>query len=259
MVRKYWKVAPGSNAYYWDECREANCIAINWLNGFDLRKFGTTEELKDGLITNGDSDRGAWQIWYFVREMEPGDVIVANEASGKAKGIGVVTSDYLPPSDRRNPFNSKKQEYNHHVRLVDWTIVQDAEFETLFFQRPTVVRLKPGQCERIKTTYLEKYPELKLKLDELFGPDGTSEPEPPRDEQELPLEAILKQFRQIILYGPQALARLVKLPVSHLLCSLARCRSRQSPQKKLRNRSTNSVMIAFNSSYFIRRMNTSNS
>jgi len=199
VARRYWKVAPGSDALYWDECREAKCIAINWLNGTDLRKFGTKEELKEELIDNGESDGGAWQIWYFVHDLQLGDVIVANEASGKAVGIGVVTSDYLPPSDRRNPFNRKKQDYNNHVRLVDWTIEKDAEFEPRFFQLPTVVELKPRQCERIKKEYFSKYPELQLQLDELFALND--QPGPKRPELKSLVE-LVEQFRQIILYGP---------------------------------------------------------
>ena len=165
-----------------------------------MRKFGTKGEIREELISREEPDGGAWQIWYFVHEMQQGDVIVANKASDKSVGIGIVTSDYLPPSDPRNPFNNKKQAHNNHVRLVDWTIVQDAEFEPRFFQRSTVAQLKPEQCERIEATYLEKYPALKLKLDELFGPPDPPDSVPP--EETSPLEAILRQFRQIILYGP---------------------------------------------------------
>ena len=114
-------------------------------------------------------------------------------------GIGVVESDYLPPDDPNNP--RKAAEKHRHARLVNWVIDKPIDLaEKVFTPQipPAVLPLNAEQCNKIKQAYLEQYPELEGKLDQLFsGPSDDASP-PDKDT----MEALLQQIGQIILYGP---------------------------------------------------------
>ncbi|MHB1425484.1 MAG: AAA family ATPase [Gemmataceae bacterium] len=195
---KVWKIAPGDKAKAWRMCREQGCIVIGFmqtdfstLDDAALRK--ALEKSRKGTNEEGKSPKNAAnQIRNFVHEIQLSDVVVANKGLSGVVGIGVVTSEYLPPQSPRNP---SKDDWYTHARLVDWQITQSIDgLDRYFFVQDTVKLLRPEQCDMIKQKYLEKYPadaELKAKLDRLFnGTPGVI------------MEQLLEQFRQIIAYGP---------------------------------------------------------
>jgi len=51
----------------------------------------------------GDGKGAVLSIWRFTREMQPGDIVIANNGRSSIAGIGIVGSDYLPPGTSGNP------------------------------------------------------------------------------------------------------------------------------------------------------------
>jgi hypothetical protein len=175
----YWKIAPGRQAAFWRECFENQCIAINWLNHLDLSKL-SVEEIQLHLHDHEEGAAGSVRaIGAFVNSIQPGDLIFANSGKTRCKGIGTVTSNYLHPKHRKNPF--RNQDYNAQVRLVDWQVDATVDLPAHFFNIPTVQPLSLKQVAQIKRAYIDQYPKLTPILDQLLhaGFDTShSTPEP---------------------------------------------------------------------------------
>jgi hypothetical protein len=173
-----WKIAPGRQAKYWNECHEKGCIAINWLNRTNLRGMSKDDILQALRETEDGSTGSANSIWQFINDIQQSHVVVANEGKSHVVGVGIVKSDYLPPGSPKNPFRG--QEYNCQTRIVDWVIDRPIGLETDVFAISTVTTLRPQQCEQIKQAYLNNDLNLKDKLDLLF-PSGQANPLPQDD------------------------------------------------------------------------------
>src|SRR5690242_4140713 len=108
-MTKAWKIAPGSDAHAWPECREWKCIVIGWHEIGNHDKFGSLDAVRKTMKRvyrrgePGTGPRAARSVWRFVNDVEPKHIVIANEGRGRVVGIGVVRSDYLRPGDPRNP------------------------------------------------------------------------------------------------------------------------------------------------------------
>jgi 5-methylcytosine-specific restriction protein B len=190
-----WKIAPGDKARVWEETREQRCITINWANQRDLSRLS-----KKGLAELV-GPKSVKQVWEFVREIQPGDIVVANKGASEAVGIGVVESAYLPPNSDRNP--RKNAQEHRHCRIVDWQVNLPVELENGIFGGGsvprTVIRLNTEQCQKVKDAYLKLDPSLKETLDRLL-PSGDVDSQSFQVEENM--KALLQQLKQIIVYGP---------------------------------------------------------
>ena len=94
---RYWKIAPGENAWNWDECREGGFIAIGWDELGDVSGLSRSEfnARRDALVSKHDdwTKMGADQVWRFAHIKE-GDRIVANRGTTEVLGIGRVVGSY---------------------------------------------------------------------------------------------------------------------------------------------------------------------
>jgi hypothetical protein len=93
---RYWKIAPGENAWQWEECRKNGFIGIGWGDLADLTGISHDEfrRRRDALIKKHDWTKSALnQVWKFA-QIKPGDRIVANDGTTKVLGIGRVTGAY---------------------------------------------------------------------------------------------------------------------------------------------------------------------
>lgn len=171
VVGNAWKVAPGDHARVWNECRNSGCITINWLNYWNFTG-ASEQEIRQRLPKKGDGSRGAHSIHQFVNEIQVKDVIVANNGLSHVEGIGIVTSEYLPPDHRDNP--RRKMDGHRHARLVKWLVKEPIDLHRPLFIRPTVEALDPVQCYFIKRAYLKRDPELQKMLDWLLPSDSQS-------------------------------------------------------------------------------------
>jgi hypothetical protein len=181
---KYWKIAPGRQAAFWRECVANQCIAINWLNHLDLAKLSVDEIQKQLETSDEGKAASARSIDAFVRDIRPRDLVFANSGKSRCKGIGVVTSDYLHPKHRKNPF--RNQEYNAQVRLVDWQIDATAELPPNFFNIPTIQPVSVAQLLELKNAYITQHPKLSSTIDKLLPLDHELAPNAPTDPDFIP-------------------------------------------------------------------------
>ena len=93
----FWKIAPGDNAWQWEECHEKGFIAIGWDEIGDVSNLSRAEfdVRRDELIAKHHDfgKAGVNQVWRFSRIRE-GDRIVANRGVNEVLGIGTVTGPY---------------------------------------------------------------------------------------------------------------------------------------------------------------------
>ena len=94
---KYWKIAPGDNAWNWEAFREGGFIAIGWEEIGDISMLSRpqfTVKRDDLLKEHTDWNKmGVEQVWKFAHIKE-GDRIIANKGTTEVLGIGTVTGPY---------------------------------------------------------------------------------------------------------------------------------------------------------------------
>lgn len=179
-----WKIAPGNHAEDWPVFAELGCIGIGWLNGRDFRSFKDRPavlaalEREYGKGTPGYGNGAARIIWNFAHDIHPGHAVVANDAYNRAVGIGIITSDYLPPTSAENPLRDDTTTHRHHARLVDWVITKPADIPGgRLFVQATLAQLNDTKASIVKQSYLAAYPgdsKLATQLDQLLGGATTS-------------------------------------------------------------------------------------
>lgn len=164
-----WKIAPGDNANDWDLFRINHCIGIGWLPESDYRDFaGVPDALAalekvHGPKAKGNGKGAAEMISAFVATIDVGDIVVANNAYNEVVGVGIVESDYLPPTARKNPLRTDQRTHRHHVRLVDWRITRTAYVpgpppKDHFFVQQTLKELNSDDVNGVVDAYVNAYP-----------------------------------------------------------------------------------------------------
>lgn len=100
---KIWRISPGENAKFWDECLKGGFIAISWAEFGDLSEL-TREQFDakmNDLCQQHNWTRGAQQAWAFAKDIKVGDTVIANQGLLYLLAVGRVTSPYYfePGSD----------------------------------------------------------------------------------------------------------------------------------------------------------------
>ncbi len=199
VVTRYWKIAPGENAWQWEECCAQGFIALGWEALGDLRGLSREEfdqYLEVTLKTHPDWGRdGASQAWTFS-QIAVGDRIVANRGTRQVIGIGTVTGPY---------YFEEGVQHGHRIP-VRWDDTGVREVEQGGWRR-TLIELSADQFNAI----------LALKVAAPPSPPQPPPPPPPIPAKELPeyaeltniSEKVLKRWLlalerkgQAILYGP---------------------------------------------------------
>lgn len=130
------KVAPGRDARYWQDCLDGDYMCLGWDAVGDLRQYPDKTTFQKAFHGTGrydyfpQSQRKSNEVWLF-RELEPGDVIVANKGTSKILALGLVTEAYRWDDDR--------QEHKHIVR-VDWDTSYEKEIPAQRVWATTTVR-----------------------------------------------------------------------------------------------------------------------
>ncbi len=205
----YWKIAPGENGFLWEECREQSCILIGWVNVGNLLNYPDKTALAKVNAQFNHKDSATGIQWSFAHDISIGDIVVANKGNREVVGIGVITSDYLPPGASNNPSTN---EWYPHARRVDWRVTQTATLPKAFFgQIPrTVQRVYDYRWETIRRTYLAQYPGDVALEDALNALETrTILPVQPQPSHPKPLPSKVTELLQmaertknILLYGP---------------------------------------------------------
>jgi 5-methylcytosine-specific restriction enzyme B len=140
----YWKIAPGENAWQWQECYKQGFIGIGWDELGDISSLSHREfnNCRDRLIQE-QIERG-WkkavvnQVWTFA-QIKVGDRIVANRGTSEVLGIGTVTGAYYYDSNATN--------YKHRLS-VKWVDINPLTVNFPGWRR-TLVALNPTEFDAI--------------------------------------------------------------------------------------------------------------
>ncbi len=138
-----WKVAPGEQAWQWEECLQGGFIAIGWDEFEDVSDLSREEfdQRRDELISAGQlksSETGSEQLWSFLHDVQEGDVVVTNRGRSTVLGIGRVTGPYRYEPEGRH----------RHRRSVRWEDTRARALPPQPWLR-TLIRLKPEELETI--------------------------------------------------------------------------------------------------------------
>lgn len=167
--QRIWKITPGNNLEIntlWPLYRQNGFIGIGWLHSQrDYLEFKSLDDIKTALLnfydqykTEDAATQSAKMIWDFTNSIRKNDLVIANGGMKKVLGIGIIKSSYIGPN---NPENPHLFDYFEHLRKVDWLITDEIELDDYFFDRKTVTKIGFEKWEKIKNTYLTKFPNLR--------------------------------------------------------------------------------------------------
>jgi hypothetical protein len=144
LNRKIWAIGLGEGGRLWNESYEKGIISIGWDYLGDLSNYKSQDEVMAKLVELRGPDaqsptNDSLCCFQFAHEINVGDLVIAKIGRKKILGGGIVTSNYVYDSDRREHKN---------IRQVKWVTTEEAEL--------------PGTGGPIKTlTEISRYPEFR--------------------------------------------------------------------------------------------------
>ena len=113
------KIAPGPEAKYWDDCLAGGYACVGWDEVGNLAEFEAKDEFRarfeevhgDWYKTKTKLSAKANEVWK-LRELEAGDIVIANKGTGHVLAIGTVV-------DPGYEWRPEREEMRHTVK-VDW-------------------------------------------------------------------------------------------------------------------------------------------
>lgn len=188
-----YKIAPGGNAVYWDECRDNGYILVGWGDVGDLRAFDSKENFKKRFEEEylahykgsraKTSEKGN-ELWRLM-DLEPGDFIVANKGTSKVLAVGTVTDKgygYIP---REN------DDFNHVVH-VTWDLSLEKEI-------PSQPRWGLVTVEKVNAQLAAK---ILARGSSPVGSTPPLTPPVPIDPLYREIDEAMGRKGQVVLYGP---------------------------------------------------------
>jgi len=186
---RYWKIAPGENAYLWDEWHKNGYVAIGWDELGDMSEISRNEF--DRRVERVREAHPDWtkvrlnQVWDFAHIKE-GDQIVTNRGTTELLGIGTVVAPYkFTPGG----------EYGHRIP-VEWDDTTPRQINEGGWRR-TLVELKPEKFEQLRNAS----PSGGATPDRYTLADCANDTDIDEDKLSQWLRAIERKG-QAILYGP---------------------------------------------------------
>ncbi len=202
-TRRYWKIAPGSDANRWKRFESEDVIAIGWTGSPDLRKSNAVSEASLAAYLksiptftekNYAHTPAARQLWAFFQEMSIGDGVLAYGA-GKIRGFGRITGSY--------DFALNEDGYSH-IRECAWDSTTPVglsglpvELVSKIQQNTTIVELTSSEFAKL-TGGSES---LNQSFDELAKRSNL------RHELLADIETLLRIKKQIIFEGPPGVGK----------------------------------------------------
>ena len=176
-TRRVLKIAPGEKARFWDDCLREGYICVGWDEVGDLSQFESKEAFRtrfeEVYAYKGhlaQARRKGNELWK-LRELEPGDLVVANRGIGRVLAVGEVVQPGYRWVDERPEFR--------HTVAVKW----DTTYEQ-----------SVAPQKRWATVTVATVPDMLLKT--IMGG------KPVVDAVYARIAAALERKGQLILYGP---------------------------------------------------------
>ncbi len=179
------KIAPGSDAHLWDDCKSNGYVRVGWDAVGDLTLFDDVDAIRRALQSReGMEHRGTItktaRALDKLRSLQDGDIVIANRGTSAVVGLGRVAGGY--------EFRRDLPDHQHTV-MVDWFDAEERAVDFGAAWRPTIVNVRPGE-----------YHQILQAGDEPTNPGNL--PLPPVDPVLLEVERLLERSGQVILYGP---------------------------------------------------------
>lgn len=186
------KITPGEDAKYWEECQTGGYICAqeaNWDDIGDLHDYGSEESFVEDFVKHNPQYtsrslalKKAQELW-MLRELVPGDLIVANKGIDSILAVGVV-------KDSGYKWNPERVEAWHTV-TVDWDTSVEGKIEPQKrWGSVTVAKVSRELYQKI----IARKPLTDSKAPLL--------PPPPVEPSFYEIAEALERKGQVILYGP---------------------------------------------------------
>lgn len=91
--RRYWLIAPGQGAKFWEQWLDQSIAAIGWKQIGDLGKYNSKDEIQNALeVVFPDRNQAAvaLMLWNFSRNIQEGDVVFAKLGRSEVVGWGLA-------------------------------------------------------------------------------------------------------------------------------------------------------------------------
>ena len=121
VPHKVVKIAPGKNARYWEECLRGGYICAGWDEVGDLNQFESKTAYRNRFLrvylerdyksNRLTATRKSTELW-MLKELVPGDLVVANHGISKVLGLGKVIEPGYQWREGREMFK--------HTVNVEW-------------------------------------------------------------------------------------------------------------------------------------------
>jgi len=128
-ARRVVKISPGDGGCYWSECLAENYVCVGWDNVGDLSLFESKDDFYESFERHYSElykgrlqtiRRKANELW-TLRELEPGDTVVANRGISHVLALGRV-------DDPAYEWRPERGDYRHTVNVVwDTSFARDIE------------------------------------------------------------------------------------------------------------------------------------
>lgn len=114
---KYWIYNLKQNALNWDELFDSSLIGIDCNSINDLSEYSSCNDIENALKGSQDKNQKiiSEDLWDFVENLKPGDVVYAQNGTGHFVGKGIVESEYFFDDNR----DDNRIKLNH-CRKIKW-------------------------------------------------------------------------------------------------------------------------------------------
>ncbi len=143
ISRRFWKLAPGEKAFQWDRWRDEHFIGIGWnllgdVKGLDKVGFNA-RVVEAAKLDSSYKAAGCGMVWRFYNEVQPGDLVLANDGQSKVLGYGVVRDEcwYAEGEDLA------------HRRSIDWISTDARDIEKQPSWLSTLMKLDKAKFEKL--------------------------------------------------------------------------------------------------------------
>lgn len=175
--KSIWKVSLGSkwkSKRIWPDLLERGYIGVGWFGceyfkDKSYSRYNSYSEIKKDLriiCQKANMGFAAAIISNFGINMKVGDILVATRGFREAWGIGIIKSDYIPPSKSKILGIDKDNDYLH-FREVEWKIKDKIEISENIFFGFKVSKIDDSKWNKIKSACLEQYPNYKTTFNEI--------------------------------------------------------------------------------------------